>query len=41
MDARIFQEGSMGLGALVRSKPQRYRSPRVAQWYEGRKAHDR
>jgi propionate CoA-transferase len=38
MDARIFQEGSMGLGAFVRDKPQRYRSPRVAQWYEGRKA---
>ena len=38
MDARIFEEGSMGLAAHVRSKPERYRSPRVAQWYEARKA---
>ena len=38
MDARIFDMGSMGLAAHVHGKPHRYRSPRVAQWYESRKA---
>jgi propionate CoA-transferase len=38
MDARIFDPGKMGLAAHVRAKPHRYRSPRVAQWYESRKA---
>ena len=38
MDARIFDPGLMGLAAHVRAKPHRYRSPRVAQWYEARKA---
>jgi len=38
MDARIFQAGPMGLEDYVRNKPTRYRSARVAQWYEGRKA---
>ena len=38
MDARIFEPGLMGLAAHVRAKPHRYRSPRVAQWYEARKA---
>jgi len=28
----------MDLAAHVHSKPQRYRSPRVAQWHEARKA---
>jgi propionate CoA-transferase len=38
MDARIFVAGGMDLAAHVHGKPQRYRSPRVAQWYEARKA---
>jgi propionate CoA-transferase len=38
MDARIFQEGPMGLAEQVRAKPPRYRSPRLAQWYETRRA---
>jgi propionate CoA-transferase len=38
MDARIFATGKMDLAAHVRGKPHRYRSPRVAQWYEARKA---
>ncbi len=38
MDARIFAPGPMGLAAQIKAKPQRYRSPRVAQWYEARAA---
>jgi len=38
MDARIFADGKMGLAAHVHAKPLRYRSPRVAQWYEAHKA---
>jgi propionate CoA-transferase len=38
MDARIFAPGRMGLAAHVNGKPRRYGSPRVAQWYEARKA---
>ncbi|HXX83231.1 MAG TPA: CoA-transferase [Casimicrobiaceae bacterium] len=38
MDARILADGSMGLAAHVHGKPHRYRSPRVAQWYEAREA---
>jgi len=38
MDALIFAPGKMGLVAHVRAKPHRYRSPRVAQWHEARKA---
>jgi propionate CoA-transferase len=37
MDPRIFAAGKMNLAAHVRGKPPRYRSPRVAQWYESRK----
>jgi len=38
MDARIFAAGRMGLADIVRGKPRRYRSERVAQWHEARKA---
>jgi len=38
MDARIFAPGSMNLAAHVSGKPHRYRSTRIAQWYEARKA---
>jgi len=38
MDARIFEPGRMGLAAHVRAKPHRYRSRRLAQWYDARKA---
>jgi propionate CoA-transferase len=38
MDGRIFDPGRMGLAADINGKPHRYRSPRVAQWYEARKA---
>ena len=38
MDARIFDPRKMDLAAHVHGKPQRYRSPRVAQWHEARKA---
>jgi len=38
MEARIFAPGTMGLAAHVRAQPRRYRSPRVAEWYEARKA---
>ena len=38
MDSRIFDAGPMGLAAHVHGKPHRYRSPRVAKWYESRKA---
>jgi propionate CoA-transferase len=38
MDPRIFAPGPMGLAAQIKAKPQRYRSPRVAQWYEARLA---
>jgi hypothetical protein len=34
MDARIFSPGLMGLGPHVQGKPHRYRSARVAAWYE-------
>ena len=37
MDPRIFDPRPMDLAAELRAKPQRYRSPRVAQWYEARK----
>jgi hypothetical protein len=37
MDPRIFAAGTMNLAAHVRGKPPRYRTPRVAQWYEARK----
>jgi propionate CoA-transferase len=38
MDARIFDPGLLGLAAHVRAQPHRYRSARVAQWCEARKA---
>jgi propionate CoA-transferase len=38
MDRRIFDPAPMELAAYVRAKSRRYRSPRVAQWYEARKA---
>ncbi len=38
MDARIFSSGRMNLAAHVNGKPHRYRSTRIAQWYEARKA---
>ena len=38
MDARIFDRRLMDLASDVRSKPQRYRSRRVEQWYEARRA---
>src|SRR5947209_7885046 len=41
MDARIFGDGPMQLAAHVRGKPERYRSARVARWYERRNATSR
>jgi len=38
MDPRIFEDGKMYLASVVHGKPMRYRSSRVAQWYETRKA---
>src|SRR5215471_15557591 len=38
MDPRIFVASRMDLAAHVHGKPHRYRSSRVAQWYEARKA---
>jgi propionate CoA-transferase len=38
MDARIFDPRKMDLAVYVQAKPHRYRSPRVARWYEARKA---
>jgi propionate CoA-transferase len=38
MDASIFDPGPMGLAAHVRGKARGYRSKRVAQWHEARKA---
>jgi propionate CoA-transferase len=38
MDPRIFQPGRMNLAADVHGKPHGYRSRRLAQWYEARKA---
>jgi len=38
MDARIFAPGPMNLREDVLGKPRRYRSKRVQQWYEARKA---
>jgi hypothetical protein len=38
MDRRIFAPGKMDLAAHVRGKPPRYRTARVAQWHEARKA---
>ena len=38
MDRRIFDPARMELASYVRGKPHRYRSPRVAQWYEARSA---
>jgi propionate CoA-transferase len=38
MDPRIFATGRMDLARDVNAKPPRYRSPRVAQWYEARRA---
>jgi propionate CoA-transferase len=37
MDPRIFDPGRMGLANDIEGKPLRYRSPRVAQWYEARR----
>jgi propionate CoA-transferase len=37
MDDRIFEAGPMGLAEEINAKPARYRSPRVAKWYEARK----
>jgi hypothetical protein len=37
MDSRIFGNGTMGLVDHVNGKPHRYRSRRLAQWYESRK----
>jgi propionate CoA-transferase len=34
MDRRIFDPAPMELASYVRSKPHRYRSQRIAQWYE-------
>jgi propionate CoA-transferase len=38
MDTRIFDPGLMDLASHVHSKPRRYRSRRVEQWCEARKA---
>jgi propionate CoA-transferase len=38
MEPRIFEDGKMNLASVVHGKPMRYRSSRVAQWYETRKA---
>jgi len=38
MDPRIFSARKMDLAADLRGKPPRYRTPRVAQWYEARNA---
>ncbi|MGH8714826.1 MAG: acyl CoA:acetate/3-ketoacid CoA transferase [Casimicrobiaceae bacterium] len=38
MDARIFDPRPMGLAGHVHGKPRGYRSRRVAQWHEGRRA---
>lgn len=38
MDARIFDPRLMGLAKEVTAKPQRHRSPRVAQWHEARRS---
>ena len=38
MDRRIFDAAPMQLASYVRGKPHRYRSPRVARWYEARNA---
>jgi propionate CoA-transferase len=38
MDARIFDPGRMGIAADVLGKARAYRSKRVAQWHEARKA---
>jgi propionate CoA-transferase len=38
MDEPIFAPGGMGLAAHVNAKAHRFRSPRVARWYEARKA---
>ena len=41
MDPRIFGAGKMDLAAHVRGKPPRYRTPRVAQWYESQKGYSK
>jgi propionate CoA-transferase len=41
MDPRIFATGPMGVAREVNAKPPRYRSPRVAQWYEARRVQSR
>jgi propionate CoA-transferase len=38
MDARIFDPGRMGIAADMLGKARAYRSKRVAQWHEARKA---
>jgi propionate CoA-transferase len=38
MHARIFEPGLMGLASYVEHKPRQYRSARVAQWHEARRA---
>ena len=38
MDPRIFDPAAMNLAAHVHGKPPRYRSPRIAQWHDERKA---
>jgi len=38
MDPRIFSARKMDLAADLRGKPPRYRTPRLAQWYEARNA---
>jgi propionate CoA-transferase len=38
MDQRIFHPGRMDLARYVHDKPRRYRSTRMAQWYEARSA---
>jgi len=41
MDPRIFGSARMDLAADVHAKPARYRSSRIAQWYEARRAEGR
>jgi propionate CoA-transferase len=37
MDRRLFEAGLMGLDRDVLGKPPRYRSARLAEWYESRR----
>jgi propionate CoA-transferase len=41
MDPRVFEAGRMNLAQHVHAKKQRYRTPRVAEWYARREANAR